>query len=226
MSQTYSITIFTDTRILSSSNPGSSPRWVPHGFIGFNASGKAPEYFGFAPASGSTPLGPGAVTSQVDSQGNLHEWDFAYTIQVSEAQFNAMYNQHLALQASQPTYVFPAYDCVSGYVRDVLYAGYKADPSNGGQLLGISTVLSVPVLGGIPYYGDLLLRTYADLGFGQGTTKASELPGYGQDTGIIFADARTNYGIEAGKQPVPVLEPKGSASNIFLRNNHAPSPTH
>ena len=22
------------------------------------------------------------------------------------------------------------------------------------------------------------------------------------------------------------LEPKGSASNIFLRNNHAPSPTH
>ncbi|HUW46431.1 MAG TPA: hypothetical protein VMW50_11635, partial [Dehalococcoidia bacterium] len=147
MSQVYSITIFSDTRIISSNNPGSaeSASFIPHGFIGFNAPGEIAEYYGFAPQAGSTPVGAGAVTSQVDSQGRLHEWDFALTIEVSEAQFNAMYNRHLELQANPPTYIFPVYDCISGYLNNLLYAGAAADPLNGGKLLGISSVLSYPV---------------------------------------------------------------------------------
>ena len=215
MSQTYSITLFADTRILSSNNPGA-PQFasvIPHGFIGFNTPDKVSEYYGFGPAQGSTPVGVGAITSQV-AGGLLHEWDYALTIDVNKVQFDAIYTKHTQLLLQPPAYVFPVYDCVNGYIKDLLFAGAQADPANSGKLLGITAALSTPVYGAIPQFLDLTLHTYSALGLGQGTTRASELPGFNTNPNLSIPDARFNGGISPGLMPIPVMGSDGKISGF------------
>lgn len=60
-------------------------------------------------------------------------------------------------------------------------------------------------------------------GFGVGPTKAPEVPGFGLNTGVTLTDARINYGIEAGKQPIPVLDSDGNIQGIGIKPQPQPS---